>query len=114
MFAVWKVQYKAGGWKKHRDALLKIRQAQKENNSTSQVMAFNKAVGGEGRIYAFLVALDGWADFNPEAMNLFEMLEASFGEGSGGDILQARSEAIEKYESEVILFRADLSTPLPE
>lgn len=113
MFAVWIVQYKAGGWKKHHDALLKVRQAQKDNNSTSQVMVYAKAVGGEGRIYAFLNPLDSWADLNPEAMNLFEMLEASFGEGEGAKVLQARSEAVEKYESEVILFRADMSTPPP-
>ena len=63
-------------------------------------------------MYAMGLALDGWADLNPEAMSLFEMLEASFGAGAGEDVLQARSAAVEKYESEVLLFRADLSTPL--
>ncbi|MBT6936825.1 MAG: hypothetical protein HN982_04485 [Candidatus Marinimicrobia bacterium] len=112
MFAFWKVQYKAGGWKKHHDALLKVRQAQKENNSKSQIIVYSKAIGGEGRMYAIGVALDGWADLNPGAMSLYEMLETSFGEGAGNKILQARSEAVEKYESEVLLFRPDLSTPL--
>jgi hypothetical protein len=114
MFAFWKVQYKAGGWKKYHDALLKVRQAQKENNSKSRIIVYSKAIGGEGRMYAIGVALDGWTDLNPEAMSLFEMLEASFGEGAGNKILQARSEAVEKYESEVLLFRPDLSTPLSE
>ena len=58
--------------------------------------------------------LDGWADLNPESMSLYDMLENTFGEGAGNEILQARSEAVEKYESEVILFRPDLSTPVSE
>jgi hypothetical protein len=114
MLALWKVQYKAGAWKKHRDALLKVRQAQEENRSNSRLTVYSKAIGGEGRMYAIGRALDGWADLNPEAMSLFEMLEASFGEGAGQDVLQARSAAVEKYESEVLLFRADLSTPLSD
>jgi len=114
MIAFWKVQYKAGAWKKHRDALLKVRQAQKENNSKSRLMVYSKAIGGEGRMYAMGLALDSWADLNPEDMSLFEMLEASFGAGAGQEVLQARSEAVEKYESEVLLFRADLSTPLSD
>ena len=114
MLALWKVQYKAGAWKEHRDALLKVRQAQEENRSNSRLMVYSKAIGGEGRMYAIGRALDGWADLNPEAMSLFEMLEASFGAGAGQDVLQARSAAVEKYESEVLLFRADLSTPLSD
>ena len=114
MIAFWKVQYKAGAWKKHRDALLKVRQAQKENNSKSRLMVYAKAIGGEGQMYAMGLALDSWADLNPEDMSLFEMLEASFGAGAGQDVLQARSAAVEKYESEVLLFRADLSTPLSD
>ena len=114
MLALWKVQYKAGAWKKHRDALLKVRQAQEENRSNSRLTVYSKAIGGEGRMYAIGRALDGWADLNPEAMSLFEMLEASFGAGAGQDVLQARSAAVEKYESEVLLFRADLSTPLSD
>ena len=114
MFIVWLVQYKAGGWKKHHDTLLKIQEARKKNNSTHQVSVYAKSIGGEGRIYAFLNPLDGWADLNPESMSLYDMLENSFGEGAGNEILQARSEAVEKYESEVILFRPDLSTPVSE
>ncbi len=113
MFAVWIVQYKAGGWVKHRDALLKIFEARKENNSSHQVATYTKAIGGEGRLYAFLNPLDSWADLNPVEMNLYEMLVASYGEEEASNILGARSQAVEKYESEVILFRADMSTPPP-
>ncbi|MDP6533462.1 MAG: hypothetical protein QF845_00015 [Candidatus Marinimicrobia bacterium] len=110
MFTVWFVQYKAGQWSKHRDAVLKIIQARKDNNSDHQSAAYAKAVGGKGRVYAFLIPMDGWSDLNPKKMSLFDMLEKTFGEGEGSNILGSRSEAVEKVESEVILFRPDLST----
>ncbi len=114
MFLVWYVQYKAGAWLTHRDALLKIIEARKENESTAQIATYAKAVGGEGRYYAFLNPMDGWADMNPDGMTLWETLVASYGEEEASSILGARSGAVERYESEVILFRKDLSSPLGE
>ncbi len=114
MFSVWYVQYKSGAWVAHRDALLKIIEARKENNSTAQVAAYAKAVGGEGRYYAFLNPMDGWADMNPDGMSLWETLVASYGEEEASSILGARSGAVERYESEVLLFRQDMSTPPAE
>lgn len=114
MFAVWLVQYKAGAWSKYRDAVLKINQANKDNKSDYQVAAYSLRIGGEGRTYAFLRPMDSWADMNPKGMGLWETLVASYGEEEAGKILGSRSEAVEKAESEVILFRPDLSTPASE
>jgi len=41
-----------------------------------------------------------------------KILEKTFGEGKGDEILNARSFAVEDYHSEVLLFRPELSTPV--
>ena len=112
MFAIWYPRYKSGQWRQHRDALEKVREALKDNDSNVRMFVYSKVVGGPGRMYAICFGMDSWAEMWPDKTNLWDKLEKTFGEGKGNEILNARSSAVEDYHSEVLLFRPDLSTPV--
>lgn len=108
--AVLEFTVKPDGVPAFTEAVMKINEGlKKTNNVTNKSRWYVLASGDEGPRFALVQERNSWADFEPAAKTLPQILEEAFGKDAAAEVMKKVSSSYWHYKSYILQYRADMS-----
>jgi len=108
--AVVEFTVKPDGVTSFTEAVVKINEGlKKTNNVTSKSRWYQLASGDDGPRFALVQERNSWADFEPGAKTLPQMLEEAFGKDAAAELMRKVTSSYWHNKSYILQYREDLS-----